>query len=479
MMEFQSLFRARLREEKLTIYRLSKELQVDRSTLYQVYHGTRLPTAAIFQKLTAFFQLSVQEERQWLEAWKGARPAPRRYALRRQIEGFLQTLERGERRPPARRVHAPQPERTAGPCVCVEGAAEVARQISALLGLQRSVGEPGLVDLHLPFSFFSRPESAGFSLEGLRVRHLFALPPPGRGREAETASLLHLLEEILRRFLSVRDSRAYVPYFYNAPRESNFGLFPYSAAGGRRVFFVSGDLTHGLLLDNAQAAEAHRAQFDRALERAAPLVRGYRHPIQAMEELLVPAPDGRTASAHFFHQPCLVMYADREILDHALRPDCPNRENVLEAALAYYVESAAYGPDFYNYFTREGAAAFLAGGQMQEFPVNLVRPLPLEDRVTLLRRLRDSVRSPEGNVYCVRPELVSIPERLVLDVCFGRQILFSRSCPDALDYLVVSESGLVRGFMDYFRTLPATPGVASREESARLLDELLAAHGGE
>ena len=42
MPSFHALFRAYLDQRKLTIYRLSKELQIDRSTLYQVQSGARL-----------------------------------------------------------------------------------------------------------------------------------------------------------------------------------------------------------------------------------------------------------------------------------------------------------------------------------------------------------------------------------------------------------------------------------------------------
>ena len=111
---------------------------------------------------------------------------------------------------------------------------------------------------------------------------------------------------------------------------------------------------------------------------------------------------------------------------------------------------------------------------MQEFPDYLVCPLPMEDRLTLISRLRDHACLEKGNVHCINPQLVSVPEHILIDVCSGRQILFSRSRPDALNYLVVSEPGLVRCFQDYFRTLPSTPGVSSREESAAVLDELLA-----
>ena len=70
MSDFQSLFQHHLERRGLTIYRLSKELQIDRSTLYQVHSGARLPTVQIFQRMAAYFELSSQEEREWIRAGK-------------------------------------------------------------------------------------------------------------------------------------------------------------------------------------------------------------------------------------------------------------------------------------------------------------------------------------------------------------------------------------------------------------------------
>ena len=46
--------------------------------------------------------------------------------------------------------------------------------------------------------------------------------------------------------------------------------------------------------------------------------------------------------------------------------------------------------------------------------------------------------------------------------------------PENLSYLMVSEPSLVQCFLSYFRALLSTPGVMGREESAAILDELLA-----
>ena len=90
----------------------------------------------------------------------------------------------------------------------------------------------------------------------------------------------------------------------------------------------------------------------------------------------------------------------------------------------------------------------------------------------LIRRLRDSARCG-GNVHCIDGRLIDVPEQVLIDVCFGRQILFSRSNPDTLRYLSISERGLVRSFLEYFRALPTMPGVSDSRESAEILDNLL------
>ena len=94
MSDFHSLFRESLDKRKLTIYRLSKELQIDRSTLYQVQNGGRLPTAQVFRRMASYLNLSSREEKQWLEAWKRERLGPNHYYLRRKVEVCVRMLDK-------------------------------------------------------------------------------------------------------------------------------------------------------------------------------------------------------------------------------------------------------------------------------------------------------------------------------------------------------------------------------------------------
>ena len=482
MSDFQSLFQHHLERRGLTIYRLSKELQIDRSTLYQVHSGARLPTVQIFQRMAAYFELSSQEEREWLEAWKQTRLSPKHYRLRRQVERCIQTLEQCARSAPLQFSARPQDlnEETAEASLFLEGRSRVFHLLQAVLESQLSAHEKGPVDIHLPSSFFSEPirESSGLlSLCGSpQVRQLFSLSPLGGGPEEDAAPMLAILNEILDRFFSNGGGRGYIPYFYYRPGgDAAYAsdLFPYYVIAGGRVLLLSADLERCLLLTDPQAAEAYRQQFDLTLGRASPLFRCYDSPVQAMRDISPAGEAPPQSSVHFFRQPCLVMYTDRQIVSHALYPDCPDRERLVDFVVDRYGNGRIFGLDYYNFFTLQGTASFLADGVMQEFPGNLVRPLPREDRLTLVRRLRDFARLQGGNVHCINPELISVPEGVLIDLCFGRQLIFSKSRPEALNYLVVSEPGLVRSFLDYFRALPSTPGVYSREESAGVLDKLL------
>ena len=485
MSDFQNLFRAYLERHKLTIYRLSKDLHIDRSTLYQVQSGARPPTAQIFRRLAAYFKLSPQEERQWLESWKRARMAPRSYQLLQQVESCIQTLEQCPGEGPAplpvrRQVTLDVPS---GTCLYREGRGELLRLLQALSEACLCPRQQNPVDVHLPAPQREGPFSQ-FPLfpGGLRVRQLFPLAHPDEQRTENISAVMDALGGILSRFFSSGGGQEYTPYIYCPSGGEDAGpsnLFPYYVITDRHVLLLSEQLDRGLLLSDPLAAQAYRRQFELALGQADPLFRCYDSPIQAMREIVSQGsgPGQPPLSAHFFPQPCLMMYADQEIISHGVQPALPNREQLVAFATSCYVDNQAYGRGYYNFFTRQGVAAFLEGGVMQEFPDYLVRPLPLEDRLTLIHRLRDCALLGEGNIHCVDPRLVSVPEYILIDVCFGRQLLFSHSRPDALNYLVVSEPSLVRCFLDYFRALPSMPGVFSREESAAVLDELLARYG--
>ena len=485
MPSFHALFRAYLDQRKLTIYRLSKELQIDRSTLYQVQSGARLPTAQIFHRMVSYLRLSAQEERQWLEAWKRERLDPRHYQLRQQVEQCIQALEQYAGKPPTqlsvkRQIKLEAPP---GKTLRVEGQEEIIQLLQDLIESQACAKKPGMADIHLPVQLFSERlgsvTRSAFSGKGPRIRQLFSLPAPGGERLEDLTAMINILNSILGNFFAPQESSRYTPYFYYENGSQSTGpsnLFPYYVITGQCLLLLSEDQEHALFLANPQAAGAYREQFEAALRCSAPLFRQYHTPIEAMKENFSESriPPQPQPSAHFFRQPCLVMYTDPEIVSRAIHPDFPEREKVAELVLRYYIDGQVYGPDYYNFFTRQGAEDFLRDGVMREFPGYLVCPLPMEDRRTLIRRLRDSARLKGGNIHCVNEQLVSVPEHVVMDVCFGDRILFARSMPENLSYLMVSEPSLVQCFLSYFRALPSTPGVMGREESAAILDELLA-----
>lgn len=473
MSDFHSLFRESLDKRKLTIYRLSKELQIDRSTLYQVQNGGRLPTAQVFRRMASYLNLSSREEKQWLEAWKRERLGPNHYYLRRKVEVCVRMLDKYT----YERTAADEPfvwEEQITQTVCAEGKSKAAILLKKLLRAYLLSGDLAILDVHLPLPFFSRcctgiPWMAG-KRSGICVRQLLPL----KGQEQEDAvPALEALDGVFGIFFLPREGLEYTPYFYYGEEARESGsLFPYYVVMNGGLFLLSTDQERAMYLPDPQAAAAYRTQFEKALRWASPLFRCYHSPVLAMDDTFGGTQEEKDASVHFFHQPCLMMYLDPGIVQRALCPGYPDRERIAELAMRYYVEQPVYGQGYYNFFTKKGVAAFLRDGRMREFPESLVKPLLPEDRRMLIRRLRDSARCG-GNVHCIDGRLIDVPEQVLIDVCFGRQILFSRSNPDTLRYLSISERGLVRSFLEYFRALPTMPGVSDSRESAEILDSLL------
>lgn len=255
MPSFHALFRAYLDQRKLTIYRLSKELQIDRSTLYQVQSGARLPTAQIFHRMVSYLRLSAQEERQWLEAWKRERLDPRHYQLRQQVEQCIQALEQYAGKPPTqlsvkRQIKLEAPP---GKTLRVEGQEEIIQLLQDLIESQACAKKPGMADIHLPVQLFSERlgsvTRSAFSGEGPRIRQLFSLPAPGGERLEDLTAMINILNSILGNFFAPQESSRYTPYFYYENGSQSTGpsnLFPYYVITGQCLLLLSEDQEHAL-----------------------------------------------------------------------------------------------------------------------------------------------------------------------------------------------------------------------------------------
>ena len=357
--------------------------------------------------------------------------------------------------------------------ICADGKSEAVALLKMLLRSGLLAGDLSVLDIHLPLPFFSEccigiPWTSG-KKSGICVRQLFPL------KEQEDAVLaLGALDGVFGIFFLSQEGLEYTPYFYYGEESVGSGsLFPYYVVMDGCLFLLSADQEKAMYLPDPQAAAAYRTQFEKTLRGASPLFRCYHSPVLAMDDTFGGMQAEQQPSIHFFQQPCLMMYLDPGIVQRAIRPEYPDRERIARLAMQYYVEKPVYGPGYYNFFTKRGAAAFLQDGKMREFPDSLVERLSREDRRTLVGRLRDFARGG-GNIHCVDERLFSVPEHVLIDVCFGQQILFSRSNPDTLRYLSISERGLVRSFQEYFQSLPSMPGVSDSRESAEILDGLLA-----
>lgn len=485
MPSFHKLFRKYLDQRNLTVYRLSKELQIERSTLYQVQSGARLPTVQMLHRLSNHLRLSPQEEQHWLEAWKRERLGPGHYQLRQRVEICIQTLEQYTKRRSAnqdirRRVTLDIPKERS---VALEGRREIMGLLQDLIEVQLSRRGGGPVDIHLPFQALAECrgclERPALPQDGPRMRQIFSLSLPEQIQPEDLSSMVDILNDVLANFFAPGGYARYIPYFYydNAVPENGLSnLFPYYVITDRHMVLLGEALDQAIVLSDPVAVDAFRQRFQANLSQARPLFRQYDSPIQALEDIQPMALQSthEAFSTHFFRQPCFVMLADPDIVGRCIRPDFPNREQVLRAVVAHYIEGCAFGPEDYNFFTRSGIADFLADGIMREFPSSLLLPLCLEDRLTLIRRLRDRAGEEGANIYCVDERLVSVPANVNIDICFGRLMIFSRSQPEDLSYLVVSEPTVIRCFLDYFRALPCAPGVSDRAETVAILDQLLA-----
>ena len=285
MSDFHSLFRESLDKRKLTIYRLSKELQIDRSTLYQVQNGGRLPTAQVFRRMASYLNLSSREEKQWLEAWKRERLGPNHYYLRRKVEVCVRMLDKYT----YERTAVDEPlvwEEQITQTVCAEGKSKAAILLKKLLRAYLLSGDLAILDVHLPLPFFSRcctgiPWMAG-KRSGICVRQLLPL----KGQEQEDAvPALEALDGVFGIFFLPREGLEYTPYFYYGEEARESGsLFPYYVVMNGGLFLLSTDQERAMYLPDPQAAAAYRTQFEKALRWASPLFRCYHSPVLAMDD---------------------------------------------------------------------------------------------------------------------------------------------------------------------------------------------------
>lgn len=255
-------------------------------------------------------------------------------------------------------------------------------------------------------------------------------------------------------------------YSYAAHVETPHGgvLFPYCLLLPQAVFLLHRDGQQALILRDPELLRCWEEGARTMLAGAKPLFSRNFDTLSILN--YYNSVDTRSHRSGFLQfQPCLVPYADREILERLILPQVPERESLIQAILTYgeLLRQQSYTGLFYE----GGLRLFAETGFIWDLPQNGSIPAPPDIRRTVLERLYRDCAESERILRIARPQRLRLSQDVMVAVreYVGTHFVLPLETSGEYCNIRVEESTITEAFLDFLTAAADSDSVCSKEET--------------
>jgi len=458
----------------------------DRTTVYRFRKGIRTPeNPEMVGMMADYMQLNLAEKQQLLDAYEITVVGEDNYFRRQAVGSFLESFLPFDmiNNIGSDSVDLQIPEAGDIPqvgAIPVTGQDELVQLMyNALAAECYSPLARGRVDLVMNPQHFKIMETMctfGRTNASLQIRHVFPL----NSQLAVVPEGNQYSMDVLRRVLPVCIAGFdYEPHYYYRDQAS---ADPFPIRGGLLVttgwaITFADDLSCGIFYDKPDMVEFYQEQFDHLLQSCPRMLRrsGDLNSIVEMIAELQVQKGGSVNSVVYLPQLCVLdRLSEEQIAAHIDLAGDAEAKAALIAKTMELKENGLHMADMRQTVilgTVSGIRRFLETGRFDEVSDDLYTPLSFDERAALLRTNLEA--HPHSRVRLLKKDL-STPERgLVVYAADNMCFIEFREPADRVNYLAVSEPGVIHAFSDFFRTLPEEDFYPDSEVPA-ILEKLIA-----
>lgn len=474
MSEFSDLLSSYIGEKEIKVYSLLDYCGLDRSTMYKIINGKRNPPSEeVFQKITDFLHLTPAEYRKFKEAYLVSKIGKELYYKRKYTENYLINFPKSFSREPVLFMDDAQKsgnyETQENPfteniseshaseingCAVVSSHLELNHLLYYMISEEgkKSHGKIALL-LQPDYSFLFNMLSSLKPGKNLKIEHTFCMSKQDQMTEHHELCNLSYLNKILPLYFADLDYRPY--YFYEdlAAHSHSFNGLSCMVLTSEYAVTCTSDYTMGIFYHDPSVVSMLWSLYDSYQDKCQPFIHALDYfPENGTEfirtELFSTAPS-------YILQPeaCLVPFISERLLEKALVPEFPDRrKNILQIKTLLKSNHAIVSTgQAHVYFTKQGIVNFAVSGRIKEIPESFYRPLTVEERISLLKKILSCCR--KGYYRLLKKPLNHLSENLHLCVSSTSGYLLFNNIHNHTICLLINEASILTTFMDYLASL--------------------------
>lgn len=476
MNTIQELIRRCIDSNGYTIYSLSQQTGINRTTLQKIISGQRTLTKDIYETLLRFFVISPSEREALDRAFLIDQIGRERYQTHMEIKHILEL--------PASVFQTTSEDLTSAlitnlnelpDFTLLKDEYQITNVLcSIVLSNVTECEQPylyGYTDMSQTFMSTILKQFFNTAYEKLNIKLLLEF------RKArlvngyyDNIDNLHIITNLLP-FFSAFPGTFAVHYYYAEQNdfEQLASVFPFYIITNTHVILFSADYTSALFISNSALHEHYLSYYNQALNHSYTLTNGIQTTLELLESLIHVDP---LTNYHLCLnvQPTIEKYITPDMIDKYML-DTPYKD-VLRQKLLERIDQLAT-EDHTILFTMEGLRLFCDRGKNINFPDTLAKPFDIEDRIYILSKFLESNRTENSNTY-----LLLNPKQLhtspYISIAFVPPaltfILLIREDGNALA-IPLYEHTLCNNIIDYIQALPEYGCIYSLEETNHQLEQ--------
>lgn len=490
MSKFSERCKAYLEDSGITLYKCSQKSGIERTTLYRMVNGRRLPPKEVLISFCDYLRLDNNSRDDLIELYNEEKIGTVRFQNRKFIQMLLEYMANIELNnssksnvffdsyykfniPSHIKGVAPSPKKTTTYF-------QTKTLIHQLLSYTFSQNKKQILFTNLPHTFetfFNDVQTLFFMNTDKKViiYHLFTfLSSPGHTSHVNYN--LEILFHILPLALSpYEDYQPYYTYTSCAIHDIDFVPWNYYLVTDDYAFTISADMATGILHFDSEIIETYQHRVKQIKKRMSPLLNpipllgqacDYYHyftsqlgnPIFSMEY---------TPCVSFLFPPSRLSELMNYLTSDILKDE--NKE-LLNEMLKTLISSAQ--KDTTHIISEQGLSYFMENGKLLGQGAYYFPSFSMKDRKKALEKFLSHVRK-KNNFICFRSNFI-VPQNIYIELYGNNFILFLLFRPDMqMKFCYIQESSLYEAFYDFMDSLPETNSTLNNEELIALLEYYL------
>jgi transcriptional regulator with XRE-family HTH domain len=475
MTRFSKKITELIEESGETIQSLAETGKINRTTLQRVKTGERLPTQKVFSGLCKALRLSNVESEELQTLLEITQVGERIYYNRQKIVEIIAIIyELTTFQIPFSKEVKPKIGCDTSPAArdkiqIVSGSSSVLTMIEISIDRELFCGEHPHLKLAIPSHFESVYQHILGNQKHLILQDVQSFPEIGNENAADPG--LGALKTLIG--LSLLDNVSYHSHYcYMSAGEIHEinVLFPYFILTSAEVITISRDFSRAIRYNDPELYSLYQKGFVSILQQTEPFIE------ESRDIFAVYSLDTTYRIRQVVEPlPCFAYYATHEMVANKVRKDMPFYEPLVAATNRFYDYFKQENRSMINVFSLKNLEVFMEDGSMY-FPDDICYPFTPAERLMLTKQVRDDIEADNRKTYAFDEDKINLNSAVefINEATLLHLILHYRKAGQQVYKTIkLKEENIVAAFDDFFRSLPGSSYVLSKEATVAAIDQLI------